>query len=58
MCTNVKNDVIEISLELYENSVSCLSIDSFSNCASVSANNNLKSRLRARKYSKCMKTWH
>ena len=26
--------------------------------ASVPANNNLKSRLRARKYSKCMKTWH
>ena len=29
-----------------------------SNYASVPANNNLKSRLRARKYSKCMKTWH
>ena len=29
-----------------------------SNYASVPANNNLKSRLRARKYRKCMKTWH
>ena len=24
----------------------------------IPANNNQKSRLRARKYSKCMKTWH
>ena len=29
-----------------------------SNYASVPTNNNLKSTLRARKYSKCMKTWH
>ena len=29
-----------------------------SNYASVPVNNNLKSRLRARKYSKCIKTWH
>ena len=29
-----------------------------SNYASVPANNSLKSRLRARKYSKCIKTWH
>ena len=29
-----------------------------SNYASVSPNNNLKSRLRARKYIKCTKTWH
>ena len=30
----------------------------FPNYTLVSANNNLKSRLGARKYSKCMKTWH